>query len=36
MRPASLHAEVDGLFKDDNTGIDFDAYDDIPVRPSPE
>ncbi|CAK0783317.1 DEAD-box ATP-dependent RNA helicase 52B [Coccomyxa viridis] len=29
---AARKQEVDGLFKDDNTGIDFDAYDDIPVE----
>lgn len=25
-------AEADNLFSNDNTGIDFDAYDDIPVE----
>ena len=25
--------EVDALFQTENTGINFDAYDDIPVRP---
>lgn len=28
-------AEVDQIFAADNTGIDFDAYEDIPVEVSP-
>ena len=31
---AARKHEVDSLFKSENTGINFDAYEDIPVRDS--